>query len=114
MCQYTGNGKIDRPPSPVGLRKIKIVSRKVFLSLKELVDNRSWFFKSITPRGNRKKSYTFRKEPETIERQEAHEYEPSDIDTAYDSMFWRWRRVREWHRYIDDTIENIKGHKTMV
>jgi len=65
---------------------------------------------SIPPRGYRKKSKISRKEPENIEYYNGPEYEPSNIDTAYDSLRWRWRRVTQWHRYINDTIENIKGH----
>ena len=109
-----GNGKIDRTPHPLGLRKIKIVSVKVFECLKELVSN-SKLFRSTTPRGSREKSQVFRKEPDLIERQDAHEYEPSNIETAYDSLKWRWRRVREWHRYINDPIEKYKGtHDNLV
>ena len=101
FCKRFGNGKIDSTPHPLGLRKIKIVSVKVFESLKELVSNNK-LFKSITPRGNRKKLRVLPKEPEIMEQQNAHEYEPSPIDVAYESLFWRWRRVTQWHRYIND------------
>ena len=115
LWKNSGNGKIDRTPHPLGLRKIKIVSVKVFESLKELVSNGNKLFKSITPRGNREKSQVLCKEPVFIERQEAHEYEPSPIDTAYEGLRWRWRRVTEWHRYIDDPIEKYKGtHDNLV
>ena len=41
----------------------------------------------------------------------AHEYEPSNIINVYDSPLWQWRRVAQWHRYINDPYENIKsGH----
>ena len=108
MLRLSGNGKIDSTPHPLGLRRIKRVSLKVFVGLKELVGNK--VHASIPPRGYRKKSRISRKEPEVIDRYNDAEYEPSNIDTAYDSLRWRWRRVTQWDRYINDTIENIKGH----
>jgi len=101
-----GNGKIHRTPTPQGLRKIKRVSLEVFLRLKELVNG----IKVITPRGNRKKSILSRKEPDIAIRHYAHEYEPSNISNAYDGLYWRWRRVNEWDRYINDPVEKTKGH----
>ena len=29
-------------------------------------------------------------------------YEPTNINYAYNSDFWRWRRVAEWEKYIND------------
>ena len=105
-----GNGKTHRTPSPVGLRKIKIVSLELFLRLKELV-NSVKVSDSITPRGNRKKSALKHKYPGVIApRHYAHEYEPSKAINVRDSSPWRWRRVNEWHQYINDAEEKIKGH----
>ena len=109
ICPKIGNGKIDRTPTPRGLRKIKRISFEVFLSLKELV-NSVKVYDSITPRGYREKSTLSRKEPKIIIQNHAHEYKPSNMINVYDSPLWRWRRVNEWHRYINDTIENINGH----
>ena len=39
-----------------------------------------------------------------------YEYEPSNIISVYNSTKWQWRRVYEWYDYINDPIENIKGH----
>jgi hypothetical protein len=39
-----------------------------------------------------------------------YSYEPSRIQNTRDSLFWQWRRVTEWHRYINDPCENINGH----
>ena len=102
-----GNGKIDHTPHPVGLRKIKSVSFEVFLRLKEFVNS----FKVITPRGNRKKSLLKRDNP-VIEIQNCtYDYEPSNMIYVQDSLLWQWRRVLEWHQYINDPYENIKsGH----
>jgi hypothetical protein len=38
------------------------------------------------------------------------DYQPSQIDNTRNSPFWQWRRVAEWYRYINDTVENINGH----
>ena len=102
-----GNGKTHRTPSPTGIRKIKIASLEVFLRLKELVDN----IKVITPRGNRKKSALRRKKLDIAVRHYAHEYEPSKAVNVRDSSPWRWRRVVQWDRDVNDPYENIiKGH----
>ena len=39
-----------------------------------------------------------------------YEYEPSNAIHVVDSPPWRWRRVNEWHRYLDDPADKIKGH----
>jgi len=105
-----GNGKIDRTPSPVGLRKIKRVGFKVFLGLKELLYSVK-VNDSITPRGNRKKSILRREYTGVIIQQRyVYEYEPSNMINAYDNTFWRWRRVTQWDQYLNDPVEKIKGH----
>jgi len=102
-----GNGKKHHTPSPQGLRKIKVVSLEVFLRLKELVNS----LKVITPRGNRKKSILRCQNLDVIVRRHyEHEYEPSNATYVQDSLPWRWNRVAEWHRYINDPIDKIKGH----
>ncbi len=102
----TGNGKRHRTPLPRSLRKIKRVSLKVFLGLKDLVNS----VKVITPRGNRKKSKVGFKDRVTVIPNYVYEYEPSNMINAYDSSLWQWRRVSEWYRYINDPVEKIKGH----
>jgi hypothetical protein len=109
-AHYFGNGKRHRTPSPAGIRKIKRVSFEVFLRLKELLYSVK-VNDSITPRGNRKKSIFSRSEPDIEIRHCAHEYEPSNAINVRDSAPWQWRRVNEWHRYINDPFENIiNGH----
>jgi hypothetical protein len=88
------------------LRKIKRVSLEVFLGLKELVN----IVKEITPRGNRKKSKPSFIECVTVMPDYVYEYEPSNAIHVVDSPPWRWRRVNEWHRYLDDPADKIKGH----
>ncbi|MFA4981795.1 MAG: hypothetical protein WC592_04930 [Candidatus Omnitrophota bacterium] len=39
-----------------------------------------------------------------------YEYEPSNAIYVGDSSPWQWRRVNEWHRYLNDPVEKIKGH----
>jgi len=43
-----------------------------------------------------------------------HTYKPSKISDTRDSLFWSWRRVKEWEKYVNDPLENKKGHITMV
>ena len=65
----------------------------------------------ITPRGNRKKSALRRKKLDIAVRHYAHEYEPSKAVNVRDSSPWRWRRVVQWDRDVNDPYENIiKGH----
>ena len=105
-----GNGKIDRTPHPVGLRKIKRVSLEVFLRLKAFVNSLK-VYDPITPRGNRKKSLLKLKKPVIAIQNCAYDYEPSNMIYVQDSPLWQWRRVTQWHRYINDPCENIKsGH----
>ena len=109
----SGNGKRDRTPSPVGLRKIKRISFNVFLDFKELF--KSFKRRDVIKRRYRNKPRATYKRAEAIAQScKISAYDPSNIDTAYDSLYWRWHRVAEWHRYINDTIENIKGHQTMI
>ena len=114
-CKYIphvkhGNGKIDRTPTPQGLRKIKAITLEAFLRLKELVKCFK-VYGSFTPRRKRKKPTITLKEPKIVMQNNAHGYEPSKISNAYDSPLWQWRRVNQWHRYINDPYENIiKGH----
>jgi hypothetical protein len=93
-------------PSPAGLLKIKRISFNTFLMLKYLFNS----VKVITPRGNRKKSKLRFKDRVTAIPNYIYEYKPSNIIYADDSLLWQWRRVNEWHRYINDTTEKIKGH----
>ncbi len=106
---YIGNGNRHRTPSPVGLRKIKRVSLELFLSLRALVNS----FKVsdlITPRGYQKKSKSPRKTPDIAVRHYAHEYEPSNAINVRDSSPWKWRRVNEWDKYINDPVNKLNGH----
>lgn len=42
-------------------------------------------------------------------------YDPSDfIDSTRNSSLWSWRRVKAWEKYINDPLENKRGHKIMI
>ena len=117
----TGNGKRHRTPTPSRLRKIKRISFKVFLYLKGLFkdfrrkalkpEKGSKFLSRRVPRINNLKTRihvtSYKKNNNTY-----CDYQPSRIDNTRNSPFWQWRRVTEWYRYIDDTVENISGHMT--
>jgi hypothetical protein len=108
----SGNGKRHHTPSPQRPRKIKRITFETFLRLKGLFKNLKrpdaivpWHY-SIKPRVIPEKTTT------AIQNYYARAYEPSNIDNTRNSLFWQWRRVTEWHRYINDPIENINGHMT--
>ena len=103
---FVGNGKIDHTPTPVELRKIKRISFEVFLSLKELLNNFRPRFEKKTQHRDKRQIVTHK--PETLECPHEQSYEPTNMAHAYDSLFWQWRRVAEWYRYINDPYENIK------
>ena len=69
-------------------------------------------FRVITPRGYQKK-LKLKKVANTVQHH-AHAYEPTNIVDTYDSALWRWRRVAEWERYINDPVENNNGHMITV
>jgi len=105
-----GNGKTHRTPLPRGLKKIRIISFKAFLNLKGLFKH----FKrpdAIKPqRYHKKLTLTNNRPAIAIQDHATGTYEPSRINDAFNSLFWQWRRVSEWHRYINDPYENINGH----
>jgi len=106
MPSRPGNGKIDRTPTPVGLRKIKRISFEVFLSLKELLNNFKLRFEKKLRCCHKRQIVTDK--PEPVQPAYEQSYEPTNMSDAYDSLFWQWRRVAQWHRYINDPYENIK------
>ena len=109
----SGNGKRHRTPLPERPKRIKRITLEAFLRIKELLRGLK------RPGVNRR--YVYRKKPLKIyKRADAgiqgykNTYEPSNINATRDSLFWSWRRVVEWEKYINDPLENKNGHKTMV
>ena len=104
-----GNGKTHRTPTPQGLRKIKVIRLEAFLSLKALFNKCKCF--NSKERLYRLKAVKVRKnEPDIVAQNYVNEYEPSNAINVYDSSPWQWRRVAQWHRYINDSYENNSGH----
>ena len=104
-----GNGKIHRTPTPQGLRKIKVIRLEAFLSLKALFNKCKCF--NSKERLHRLRSVKVRKdELGVIAKNCVNEYEPSKMVNVYDSPLWQWRRVAQWHRYINDPCEYESGH----
>jgi len=117
--QGYGNGKRHRTPTPLRLRKIKVVSFKAFLYLKELFKNfrreaaklkkDSKFLSRRAPAINDLKTRThllvsFKKNNIAM-----YDYEPSRINSTRDSSFWQWQRVAEWYCDLDTYDKNIRG-----
>ena len=109
ICELSGNGKIHRTPTPQGLRKIKVIRLEAFLSLKELFNKCKCF--NSKERLRRLRSVKVRKDmPVDDAKNYVNEYEPSNAINVYDSSLWRWRRANDWHRYINDPVDKLKGH----
>jgi len=113
FLKNSGNGKRHRIPLPVRPRKIKRITFEAFLDIKELLK------KIKRPRAKIRRRY--RKKPPVIYKitndlahYETRSYEPSKIGDTYNSRFWSWRRVIAWEKYINDPLEDKKGHKTMI
>jgi len=89
------------------LKKIKIISFETFLNLKELLRE---FDQSVVA----KPEHRFNKPPALNEKRNvniqlySHIYEPTQIINTRNSLFWQWRRVIAWERYINDPLEKIK------
>ena len=104
-----GNGKRDNPPFSVRPRKIKVITFESFLKIKKILNK----FKQpriLKKQRSNKKQSSILKIPTNDVQKNIYSYEPSNISFAYDSLFWRWRRVIAWHNYINDPVENINGH----
>ena len=119
LALRAGNGKRHRTPIPKGLRKIKIISFKAFLDLKELFKNFKGrglnFLSSRASVIKDLKAGIHLPRPVVNEKRIKHDgafhaYEPTKISDVYNSLFWQWRRVAEWHHYINDPYENTNGH----
>ena len=132
LKKWYGNGKRDCIPFPKSLRKIKRISFKVFLNLKELFKNfkpkvtkAPLSAKNLRPRASRSNNLRPRihlarklastklklqhKKNGVNQNSYTPVYEPSSIYQTQNSSFWQWRRVSEWYRYINDPYENIKN-----
>jgi hypothetical protein len=117
---FHGNGKRDRTPFPLTIRKIKRISFKDFLYLKELFKNYKHkttkskiglknLSHKISKINKPKQKYTSKanKKNNTI----YYNYEPTPIHNTRNSSYWQWKRVREWYQIIDDPCENINIKK---
>jgi hypothetical protein len=105
----SGNGKIDRTPHPVGIRKIKRVGFNVFCYLKELVYNvNARVKKPVVFRGDRKRSSVEREKPDIVKERHVDGLEPGQATRLFNSSPRRWNRVNQWHEYINDSGKTNK------
>lgn len=117
---FYGNGKRDHTPTPSRLRKIKRISFKALLYLKGLLKD----FRREAEKSEKAPDFSSHRAPRLNDLEARiyltpsqkngngihYDYEPSRIQNTRRSLFWQWRRVAEWHRYINDPIENKSGH----
>ena len=124
-----GNGKRDHTPTPMRLKKIKRISFKAFLYLKEIFKNfrraaakpkkdskflspRAYRINDLNDKIHLTRGSVSKNEPASAAGNNLSTYEPTRMSNAYNSSFWQWRRVAEWYNYINDPCENISGHMT--
>ncbi len=94
------NGKID--PYPLRIVKLLCIKEREVKKLKLLVGVRRDKGRGLAPC---EKIQTPRVTPlPVIEEKEnpVSLYEPTNISVAYDSEYWRWRRVLQWFRDYKD------------
>ncbi|OPX28585.1 MAG: hypothetical protein B1H08_05625, partial [Candidatus Omnitrophica bacterium 4484_171] len=105
-----GNGKRHSIPFPGRPRKIKRITNEAFLGIKELLKQlkQPRFNKERKRREKPLRRYGYKRTNISISDNTHNTYEPSTINNVYDSDFWRWRRVAEWGKYINDPLENNK------
>lgn len=89
--------------------KIKRITFEAFLGIKKLLSNLKQT-RSNKIRHRNKKPYRIDTKLNSFIKKDVDTYEPSNISNVYDSLFWRWRRVIDWERYVNDPIENKNGH----
>ena len=104
---FNGNGKIDRTPLPERPRKIKRVTFETFLYIKGLFRNIKRPRISKRRKHHKKPAVSYIKTDVDTPKYTST-YEPSEISNTRDSLFWSWRRVVEWEKYINDPLEKIK------
>lgn len=104
-----GNGKRHSIPLPERPRKIKRITSEAFLLTKELLRKIKRPRVKIRQRCRPKLPVIYKITNDSASY-EGHAYEPSNINNAYESLLWNWRRVIEWEKYINDPLENKKGH----
>jgi hypothetical protein len=91
------------------LKKIKVIGLEAFLSLKALFNKCKCFNSKEQLR--RLRTVKVRKDVLGVVVQNCvNEYEPSKMVNVYDSPPWQWRRVIQWDKYLNDPVDNRKGH----
>jgi hypothetical protein len=109
--QRIGNRKIHGIPLPERPRKIKRITLEAFSGIKELV-KRVKQPRVDKIRRRRKKAVKKHKITGCDEQGHKKSYEPDEfIGDTRESRLWSWRRVIAWERYINDPLENKKGHR---
>ncbi len=102
-----GIGKRHCIPSPEGLKKIKRISLETFLKLKELLGKFNQYVK-VKPKCQVNEAPVFNEKRNIAIPSYNRAYEPTPMINTRNSLFWQWRRVISWERYINDPFEKIK------
>jgi len=106
-----GNRKRHSTPLTLRARKIKRITFEGFCQIKALLG------KLERPHIKRKRIYS-KKKPKIYKLnndsidEHKRNYEPSNAINSGDNLYYSWRRVIAWEKYINDPLENKKGqHK---
>lgn len=109
--QSVGNGKIDRYPlwDMVKIRQILIIKKEIYEKIRaEVIGFKRWLT-GLLPRQRkaRGKQVEYRTTyAKTNGAAYYRDYTPTNIWQTRDSLFWKWRTVKEWDKYINDPMDN--------
>jgi len=102
---YDGNGKRHRIPLFKGLKlkKLLCIGEVRFKVLKDYVTKSLFFYKG---RKNKKRENLSKLSQKKIVPNQTYTiqpYESSNIWVTRQSLFWQWRRVKEWFSQFDES-----------
>jgi len=107
----SGNGKIDRYPllEGVKVKEILIIKKEIFEKIREEAIVFKRWLTGLLPRQRkaRKKQVEYKTTNAKINGTTySRRYVPTNIWQTRDSLFWKWRMVKEWDKYINDPMDN--------
>ena len=114
---FAGNGKIDRYPlqEMVKIRKILIIKKEIYEKIRaEAIVFKRWLT-GLLPRQRkaRKKQVDCKtNNAKTNGTTYYRDYTPTNIWQTRESLFWQWRMVKEWDKYINDPMDN--GRRSLI
>jgi len=97
----------------VKIRKILIIKKEIYEKIRaEVIILKRWLT-GLLPRQKkaRKKQIVWKTDnAKTNGNGYYRDYTPTNIWQTRDSLFWKWRMVKEWDKYINDPMDNGRYH----